>query len=533
MFYSFTGGASSFYNRGGKNMKSIQAGRRLQIATWNIAAINNNPFEYWITYKENPSYEELMVNVEKFIDEPGDNDVLVPVVFTEKMFNELDNRLINTAGWKSVRSYWENDFSKRKIIENFMKDPLLGSKRLASMPDRVTNTINTDDGKTVFRPTVINMYEDDLSTQDIWWKKWEKFMFDTPLKMKDTKTGEVVKASPYSMLQPIKKSKYPEITEEEALDSLPLQTLCGAIFDAILVYMMNTVSQPDLWQPLKRTMVDNLNRKKIPHTLEILEKKYMDSDIITLQEVSSQFIDMAKRGPLGKRFHIIAPADMDPVRDQNSVICLRKSTFPNGAAYTEITKDVKAAFPENVDVPVAGGDILAIATKSVRGENFVIASFHGDTNGLATIPVTDAIVKAMASDSRLHDHKLIFGLDANTYENSVPGKTQDVLEYGHSFTAHGLLSCWGETINPSNYTTYNARTYLQPQLNKACRQSEKRSKGDVNPKDFILFPKHDYTIVQTWKDNTGELKYIEDMAFPTLNFPSDHGILATVIESQS
>jgi hypothetical protein len=149
----------------------------------------------------------------------------------------------------------------------------------------------------------------------------------------------------------------------------------------------------------------------------------------------------------------------------------------------------------------------------------VIASFHGDTNGLATKPVTDAIVKAMKSSSRLSDHKLIFGLDANTYEHATPGKTQDVLDYASSFLGHGLMSCWGETINPANYTTYNARTYLQPQLNKACRQSEKRIKGDVNPKDFILFPKQDYEIVRT--------------AFPTLNFPSDHGILATIIEPRT
>lgn len=530
------GGASSFYNRGGgnhqnSNMKSIQRAGRLQIATWNIAAINNNPFEYWITYKENPAYEELMINVEKFIEEPGDKDVLVPTVFTEKMFAELDNRLVNTAGWKSVRSYWENDFSKRHIIADFMKDAQLGSKRLASMPDRVTNTINTEDGKTVFRPTVINMYEEDLSTQDIWWQKYQKFLFDTPLQIKDTKTDTVGNIPVYKMLQPIKKSKYPDITEAEAEDSLPLQTMCGAIFDAILVYMMNTVSEPKVWQPLKRTMVDNLNRKKVPHTLEILQHQYMDSDIITLQEVSSQLITMARNGPLGKTHHIIASADMDPVRDQNSVICLLKSRFPHLATYTEITKDVQDAFPTNVDVPVAAGDLLAIAMTSVHGEKFVIASFHGDTNGLATIPVTDAIVKVMTSDDRWRDYHLIFGLDANTYEHAIPGKTQDVLEYASSFTQHGLLSCWGETINPANYTTYNARTFLQPQLNKACRQSEKRSKGDVNPKDFILFPQRAYRVVQTWKDNTGEKTYTEDMAFPTLTFPSDHGILATIIES--
>jgi len=507
-------------------------GRRLQIATWNIAAINNNPFEYWITYKENPAYEELMVNIEQFLENPGEKDVLIPNVFTETMFSELDKRLTETAGWNSVRSYWEEDFSKRKIIEGFMKDPLLGSKRLASMPDRVTNTINTEDGKTLFRPTVINMYEEDLSTQDIWWKRWETFIFDTPMKIKDGKTGVVGDRIPYDMLQSIKKSKYPDITEQEEADSLPLQTMCGAIFDAILVHMMNTVSTPDVWQPLKRTMVENLNKKKVPHTLEILEKQYLDSDIITLQEVSSSFIDKARGGPLGSKFHVIAPADLDAVRDQNSVICLNKATFPKGASYEEVSSAVSAAFPANVAVPVASGDILAIAVEDKTGEQYVIASFHGDTNGLATKPVTDAIVKAMNSDPKLSSRKLIFGLDANTYEHAKPGKQQDVLEYGQNFVSHGLTSCWGPTINPANYTTYNARTYLQPQLNKACRKDEKREKGDVNPKDFILFPADKFKVATTWKDNTGQRKYIEDMAFPTLEFPSDHGILATIIEQK-
>jgi hypothetical protein len=93
-----------------------------------------------------------------------------------------------------------------------------------------------------------------------------------------------------------------------------------------------------------------------------------------------------------------------------------------------------------------------------------------------------------------------------------------------------LTSAWGDVPNPKNYTTYNARTYLQPQLNKACKSNEKRSNGDVNPKDFILFAKRDFKVIQTWKDNTGKKLYIEDMAFPTLDFPSDHGILHTVIE---
>lgn len=55
-----------------------------------------------------------------------------------------------------------------------MKDEELGSKRLASMPDRVTNTINVaESDEPVCRPTVINMYGEDLSTLQTWWEKWE------------------------------------------------------------------------------------------------------------------------------------------------------------------------------------------------------------------------------------------------------------------------------------------------------------------------------------------------------------------------
>ena len=52
------------------------------------------------------------------------------------------------------------------ITTKFIKDGTLGKKRLASMPDRYTNTIITADSppRTVTRPTVINCYDDDLSS---------------------------------------------------------------------------------------------------------------------------------------------------------------------------------------------------------------------------------------------------------------------------------------------------------------------------------------------------------------------------------
>lgn len=526
-FLYSTGGADQYLGSSSDPMLALATQRRLSIATWNIAAINNNPFEYWITYDENPEYNHIMQEIEQFIENPGDRDIPVNQVFTDEMFSALESRF-DKIGWPNVRSYWENDFKNRKIVSGFLKDADLGSKRLASMPDRITNTINVvGKDEPVCRPTVINMYDGDLSNQDKWWKAWEKFMFEDDLTI-STKDGDITK-KPFQMLKGISRAKYPAVTEQEEADSLPLQTMCGAIFDAILVQMMNTVSEPNIWQPLKKTMVESLNKKKVPHTLEILNKVYGNSDIITLQEVSASLVDQAKHGPLGKKFWIEAPSDMDPVRDQNSVILLNKKRFPEGA-FGEITQKVYASFPQGVDVPVAKGDINAIVTKDKDGTPYVVCSFHGDTNGLATIPVNDALVKTLESDAELMNHKLIFGLDANTYDKFKPGKQQDVRQWGESYMAHGMSSCWGDVPQPGNYTTFNARTYLQPQLNKACKSTEKREKGDVNPKDFIVFKKNDFEVVKTWKDNTGERKYIEDMAFPTLAFPSDHGILATILE---
>lgn len=508
--------------------KMRASGRRLTISSWNIAAINNNPFEYWITIKDNPKYEELMLNVEKFLEQPGSNDVPVNTVFTDSMFDDLQKKMVDVGldPNEKVKKYWIESYRDRKIISGFMKDKTLGSKRLASMPDRVTNTINVvGTSEPVCRPTVINMFEGDLSSMDKWWAEWMRFMFQDPLPIK-MKTG-VESKIPYQLLKTIPKAKYPAISEEEEAISLPLQTMCGAIFDAILVHMMNTVSDPNDWQPLKHLMVENLNRKKVSNTFKILKKSYGINDIIMLQEVSSAFIDEARREL--SDYHVVSPKAMDSVKDQNSVILLRKETFPMGSN-SEITELIEKAFPAGEDIPVARGDILAITTVDSDNFPYVIASFHGDTNGLATIPVVTAMTNVISAEKGLSEHNFIFGLDANTYEKGLPGVKQDVLEFGKVYVNQGLTSCWGDVPDPKNYTTYNARTYLQPQLNKACKSSEKEMCGDINPKDFILFPKGKFDVIKTWKDNTGEKQYIEKMAFPTLDFPSDHGILSTILK---
>jgi len=132
------------------------SGKKITLLTWNVAAINNNPFEYWIT-NDDPVYNKIMSNVSHFISDPGALDIEVNKIFTDKMYDDLESsmRSAGMEGLEETRAMWEKDYRLRKGIAGFIKDPIIGKKRLASMPDRVTNTINTIDG-TAMRPTVIN-----------------------------------------------------------------------------------------------------------------------------------------------------------------------------------------------------------------------------------------------------------------------------------------------------------------------------------------------------------------------------------------
>ena len=204
--------------------------KALTVATWNVAAINNNPFEYWI-HSEDESYNKLMADVQAFISEPGDKDVRVKEVFTDAMWDELKEKM-KGAGWAGVDDVddlWQDDYRRRKIVSGFLKDAELGSKRLASMPDRVTNTIRSVDGKKM-RPTVINCYEQEFSSLQDWWTQWKTFIFET-----EVRGSRMVS---YNRLSAPSTRHH---LAEEAV-SLPLQTLAGAIFDAILVHMMQDVA---------------------------------------------------------------------------------------------------------------------------------------------------------------------------------------------------------------------------------------------------------------------------------------------------
>ena len=526
-------GLLSFTGMGGYVTRNVST-KSVRALTWNMAAINNNPFEYWITNTD-PKYNALMAGVSDFIKNPNDKDVTVGEVFTDEMFAELET-LMRAANWKYVdetKAKWNSEFKNRHIISQFIKDDLLGKKRLVSMPDRVTNTLSDANGADVLRPTVINCYAKDLSDSKVWWGHWKNFMFVDPVQLSLDKPAAVVG----SMLAPIKKSKYPAIETDEEMMSIPLQTLNLAIFDAILVHMLNTVS-PD-WNSIRDTICTKLNRKKTDRTIEILTTTYKDYDMQFLQEVGSAFIKSASKNEhVLSLFDVHVPIKLDTKRDQNSVILLGKNKYQS---VTEVTDKVIALYnSKNADskLPVADGDLFAITVEKLDSTDnqlrnygkYLLASFHGDTNGLATKAVVTA-VQDYASQ-QLPDHKLLFGMDANTYAH--PEKDQQgVTDFAQWYSERHLNTCYGPSPNPLNFTTFHARTYLQPQLNKAITFEEKDVKGDKNPKDFILFFKSDFNVVETRKDNTGKRTYIDGMVFPTLDFPSDHGVTSTLLEENS
>ena len=281
---SWTGGSSS--------VRDLQP---LKVRTWNVAAINNNPFEYWITLDQDPSYGTMMDAVQSFIDAPGLSDVRVDTVFTPAMWRELKAKMIG-AGWSAAfvgatEVEWSTNYAGRRIVSEFMKDETLGLKRLVSMPDRYTNTINVASGGRAYRPSVINCYSGaDLSTVAKWYVAWTSFIFDAPITTIDRKTGVPNLHTVASVLTPIKRSKYPAISEAEAKISVPLQTLTLAIFDAILVHIVNTLgaapssTTPFAWQPLRSQICSALNLRKTARTIEILGSSYnSDADVIFLQ----------------------------------------------------------------------------------------------------------------------------------------------------------------------------------------------------------------------------------------------------------
>ena len=116
-------------------MPPVHSNVKVCVSTWNIAAVNNNPFEYWVTYPD-AAYNDFMRRVEQII--ASQDELVVNQIFTESMFSELIDELkaLDFGGLEPLRLLWRQDLSCRSAITGFLKDKALGEKRLTRYSPR-------------------------------------------------------------------------------------------------------------------------------------------------------------------------------------------------------------------------------------------------------------------------------------------------------------------------------------------------------------------------------------------------------------
>jgi len=301
--------------------------------------------------------------------------------------------------------------------------------------------------------------------------------------------------------------------------SIPLQLLAMAIFDAVLLHILNTVA-PKTWQPIKWSLCEAFNQNKGSKVISILEQSYADADVIFIQEAAATFVESAKPC-LGRRYMILRPYVLDGFRNQNSIILAKRGFFEEGSTIDVTDHIIRLAGGGKW---IAPGDLCAMTMQGADGKRYLLASFHGDTNGKASLPVLRSLNEAVTT--YYPDHVLICGMDANTHKRHSD-TTQGFETFNTSFKDMEMLSCWGDAPSlGAHWTTRNARTYLQPQLQKAVGIADVAKKGETNLKDWILFRSNQLESSEEQRDNTGLREFREDMVFPTLNFPSDHAIVS-------
>ena len=306
----------------------------IRVCSWNTAAVNNNPFEYWVT-NPNPAYDSLMQGVESFIWNP-ENDFAINQILTDQMFSELCSELRKKEidGIEKLEQLWMQDYRKRRAISEFLMDKAIGNKRLASMPDRLTNTIHLSDGSVCFRPTVINAYDGvSLDSVEAWWSAWIQFLFYTevhvPTASKQRAAHRSQEARPICrLIGPLLRSKYPAVTPEEQAISIPLQILCLAILDAIFIFVLNSVQPAGAWQAVRRELCDGLIINKAARTCAIIAESYADCDVVLLQEAAAVLVELVLQNPtLHERYALLRPRTVDASRNQNSLILADRRRF--------------------------------------------------------------------------------------------------------------------------------------------------------------------------------------------------------------
>ena len=116
--------------------------------------------------------------------------------------------------------------------------------------------------------------------------------------------------------------------------------------------------------------------------------------------MAANFVPLLEASALGASHHVLAPVKLDAARDQNSVVLLKKVTFPEAGA--EVSDKVRGHLdPATAGKGIVDGDVMAVAATDAAGKSSLIVSFHGDTDGIQSIPVAPASVRPCARAARM------------------------------------------------------------------------------------------------------------------------------------
>jgi hypothetical protein len=318
-----------------------------------------------------------------------------------------------------------------------------------------------------------------MKTMEEWWRSWIKFLFHTTVEVFGSSSEAVTRPQLiFSLIEPISRSKYPAISAEEQSISVPLQILCLAVLDCVFIHILTTVA-PLTWRDIKQGICQALIHGKEQGVCRIISQAYLDIDVFFLQESSAILVHrLHECPPLEAKFAVLVPRVLDSRRNQNSLILVDRARF-RAPTSADVTADVLALLGGAF---VSPGDLHAVSIEDVAGRRWLLASFHGDSNGLSTQPVLACLHQA--ARARFPDHVLLVGADANTQSVALDSFHRGVEGFRKFLRDAGMLSSW-DAAPAAPTTTCSARSFLQPQPHKAVLHAQ-RLRANRHLKDWLI-----------------------------------------------
>jgi len=204
-------------------------------------------------------------------------------------------------------------------------------------------------------------------------------------------------------------------------------------------------------------------------------------------------------------------------------------------ATTSLTDNLPEAEREQYEKTFPPSDLFAITATGPDAKQYLIASFHGASEGTTSGEVLKLLhqkKEALETEAPGRDVVVIAGMDANTKQGDQVRGFYDECEQ------NGLASCFSDKKDDVmlTLTTKKVRTMLNPQLQKAVWKKDRETKSDINPKDHVIFDKTALTLTSVDRHNQADIEgFFPDATydsvgfFPTADFPSDHALIVATL----